>query len=219
MDALQKVIPLRPRVFQEQWGRDFSASNAKEQKSIWWYWVQCYFWSSQGSSFTRNQKCSEKRYTTSDTYAFPNTLVLENEILLDLFLTLFTRAPNVFEGRTMCLYKIIWFHFFPNSVSFSGSCIIILKTFGEWQNYQIYKVKATIFQDGFLICLFWVTTPVTLPLPQSCQSTSAGPLPGSRHLQLASPRDLLPTAPCDSSPQGRLHHWLTGSYSGAIRPI
>lgn len=62
VDALQKVIPLRPGVFQEQWGRDFSASNAEEQISIWRYWVPCYFWSSQGSSFTRNQRCSEERY-------------------------------------------------------------------------------------------------------------------------------------------------------------
>ena len=59
-----------------------------------------------------------------------------------------------------------------------------------------------------------MTVPATAPpLPQSPQSASVKPF--LKPLS-APPRALLPTTPCDFSLQGRLCHWLPGSYSEVI---
>lgn len=88
---------------------------------------------------------------------------------MDLFLTLFTWTPNIFEGRSMCLDTKKTHFIFSLIQLLSGSGLITLKTLGEWQNDRIYKVKATIYQGRFTIC--------ALLGDSSCYSPSFDPGP------------------------------------------
>lgn len=133
------------------------------------------------------------------------------------------RTPNIFEGRIVCLYKKISILLFPLPNLFSGSGIITLKTFGKWQNHQIYKVRASSYQGRFVDLPFTHSRRQLLRQPFLClraiRQHQSVPFLGCRHPIAWSQGLAAHTEPCDSSPQGRLPLWLPGSYSGVIRPL